>query len=734
MAGLPRVAIPLWLRITSFGFAAVLLSSLTIGGYGVWNQYREGEARIASEQDVRARAILADIESQRRIAVGLALQLAHAADLGAMIEHAAREEIVSAFGRDFASITEQAGPNVVVIANQDGTVVARLHDPTSAGESIFDRPMVVSAVRNAALTSGVEVGRAGLGIYAIAPVWSGGKVAGVVDVGTTLSNAYFARLKTALSVELAVRVLRNGKLELQNSTFAGGGGILSAAEIAQVIDGRFRRRIEQRGGQIYGLDGFVIRDFAGQVVGAVEVATNIDVVVANRWRAFWTTIAVSVALLGAALLMFFVSARRIGLTIQRLNQSMQRVAAGELTAVVPSVDRGDEIGAMARTIEIFKTGALERVRLEAEAKAVKAAADELARRTERERAYAAAEQSNVMAELGDRLSRLAVGDLTCRLDQPFAPAYERLREDFNGAAGQLQASFQDIVGSTNAIKTGVGEMTNAADDLSRRTEQQAATLEQTAAALEQITATVTSTAQSAAEAALIVEQARAGAERSGEVVRTAVVAMSEIEQSAREIGRNIGVIDEIAFQTSLLALNAGVEAARAGDSGRGFAVVASEVRALAQRSADAAKEIKALVAASGTQVARGVALVAETGDSLGTIVTEVSTAAEAIERIATAAQEQAAGLREVNTGVNQMDQVTQQTAAMVEQSTAASHALRSEAEALTALTERFRLAEAPATRTPGNPARNARQPTRRAAPKLAKVTAVAAIDAGWEEF
>ena len=298
-----------------------------------------------------------------------------------------------------------------------------------------------------------------------------------------------------------------------------------------------------------------------------------------------------------------------------------------------------------------------------------------------------------VAEIGTALERLAAGDLTYRLETVLPPAYERLRADLNAAMTRLQGAMQAIVGSAHGIRSGTGEITQAADDLSRRTEQQAASLEETAAALDEITATVRRTAEGAKQAREVAARTRSDAERSGEVVRQAVAAMGGIEQSSRQIGQIIGVIDEIAFQTNLLALNAGVEAARAGDAGRGFAVVASEVRALAQRSAEAAKEIKALISASAQQVDSGVKLVGETGEALSRIVGQVAEVSGVVGEIASSAQEQATALAEVNTAVNQMDQVTQQNAAMVEQSTAASHALARETEELAQLTGRFQLGQ-----------------------------------------
>ena len=263
--------------------------------------------------------------------------------------------------------------------------------------------------------------------------------------------------------------------------------------------------------------------------------------------------------------------------------------------------------------------------------------------------------------------------------------------------GQLQETMQVVVDNVGGIRSGAGEISQAADDLSRRTEQQAASLEETAAALDQITATVRKTASGAKQCSDVVLAARGDAEKSGEIVRDAVGAMSAIEQSSTQISQIIGVIDEIAFQTNLLALNAGVEAARAGDAGRGFAVVASEVRARAQRSADAAKEIKTLISSSGTQVGAGVSLVGQTGEALNRIVERVAEIDGLVSEISASAQEQATGLQQVNTAVNQMDQVTQQNAAMVEEATAAASQLKSESGKLARLVGRFQVGAAQAS-------------------------------------
>ncbi|WP_292052467.1 MULTISPECIES: methyl-accepting chemotaxis protein [unclassified Brevundimonas] len=328
-------------------------------------------------------------------------------------------------------------------------------------------------------------------------------------------------------------------------------------------------------------------------------------------------------------------------------------------------------------------------------------AEQAARRAEIERKTAEEAQSRLVEILADNLSKLSEGDLRAQIDAPMEGTHQRVKDDFNGATASLRQALDQVLEAVAVLKTGSEEIANSADDLSRRTEQQAASLEETAAALDQITATVQRSAEGARQASTAAVEARTETERSGEVMQKAQAAMDGISRRSAEIGDIIGVIDEIAFQTNLLALNAGVEAARAGESGRGFAVVASEVRTLAQRSAEAAKEIKALISASAHEVAEGVKLVGESGRALETIAAKVAEMDALAAEIAASSQEQATGLGQVNAAVNQMDQVTQQNAAMVEETTAAATGLQNETRQLAALVSRFntgRSQQAPASR------------------------------------
>ncbi|WP_117195077.1 methyl-accepting chemotaxis protein [Rhizobium terrae] len=349
------------------------------------------------------------------------------------------------------------------------------------------------------------------------------------------------------------------------------------------------------------------------------------------------------------------------------------------------------------------------------------------------------ERVRAVDDIAVGLTALSHGDLTARIEKPFIPTLEQIRLDFNEAIAKLAEAMRTVGENAEGIAGSSSEVRQASDSLAKRTEQQAAAVEETAAALEEISRTVTDSAKRAEEAGDLVSRTKKSAEHSGAVVRNAVGAMGQIENSSNEISNIIGVIDEIAFQTNLLALNAGVEAARAGEAGKGFAVVAQEVRELAQRSAGAAKEIKTLISTSSDQVKRGVALVGETGKALDEIISQVDEINGNITAIVEASREQSTGIKEISNAVNSMDQNTQQNAAMVEETTAASHNLAREAETLRNLLARFRFGQHSSVKIgQARPdARPVASPARKLMATVARATsgaATAQAPDSWEEF
>jgi methyl-accepting chemotaxis protein len=433
------------------------------------------------------------------------------------------------------------------------------------------------------------------------------------------------------------------------------------------------------------------------VIDKVVVMANHDAAAVEKRAAGQTKLAF-VLLAAAGVLMLLVvgggialMSRRIVKPIQAMTGFMGRLAAGDYDRAVPFAGRGDEIGEMANSVAVFREAIVARQAAEDRIAAERDETESAKARHDAERRSEEAGRLQVVEALGAAVARLKAGDLTARLETAFPSAYEDLRGDFNRAIAGLEAALGEVIEGAGGLRAGAGEISGAIEDLSARTERQAASLAETAVALGEVSASVKRTAEGANEANAAVIDSRAVADRSSQVVGRAAEAMSQIESSSTKVSQILGVIDEIAFQTNLLALNAGVEAARAGDAGRGFAVVAQEVRALAQRSAEAAKEIKGLISESSDHVRSGVTLVGEAGAALGDIVERVGVIGGLMEQIAQSSRDQAAGLAEVDLAVGQMDQVIQQNAAMAEQATAASRGLADDAVRLEAQVEHFQV-------------------------------------------
>ncbi|UWQ60914.1 HAMP domain-containing methyl-accepting chemotaxis protein (plasmid) [Leisingera caerulea] len=518
-----------------------------------------------------------------------------------------------------------------VAAATDGAVHALKQIKTVVGND--PRHAIADTIASGALTGGVP---GALSVYSASPVpgLAGPEMDGFMQAASD-------HLSSNPEGSYARVVTRDGKTLLRA---AAAGRIAAGDADAPLV-------IELR------------QDITGSLRASAAIA---------QWILAALTLAGAILLAAVA-----VAARPVIRPLKQIRAAIEAVNADELDREIGEAGRKDEIGAIGRAIAEMQNGL----------KAARSAQEQHGG-THRQQ-----QQQDVVDALRTGLSRLSKGDFTYQISGPFPEEHDGLRKDFNLTAKTLSSTVAQVVEASSSIRSGAAEISQASDDLSHRTESQAATLEQTAAALDQLTASVKSAAEGARSVEATMEEARTEAEGNHGVVQDAVAAMAEIEQSSNRISKILGVIDDIAFQTNLLALNAGVEAARAGEAGKGFAVVASEVRALAQRSADAATEIKTLIGDSSRHVQQGVDLVGKAGSALQSIVERVTQIAQLVSGIAQGAAEQSTGLSEINAGVTQLDQVTQQNAAMVEQATAAGHMLNSDATKLAELVAGFQAAD-----------------------------------------
>ena len=441
-----------------------------------------------------------------------------------------------------------------------------------------------------------------------------------------------------------------------------------------------------------------------------------------------TAIAIGAALFG--LFFAWLIARSITHPVVEMTSAMTTLAAGNHSITVPALTNKDEIGEMAKAVEVFKQNAIEKVRMD-EAERQRLEAERKAAEAQRQRELEIGQEiahlidavskgnlesridlagkdgfyktmsdginrltdtvQGAIADIARVVGALAEGDLNQRITKDYQGAFDGLKNNINATSGKLAEIVGQIGDATEAISQAAAEVSSGSADLAERTEQQASSLEETAASMEELGATVRTSAENAQRANTQATDARRAGEQGGAVANSAIEAMKSIADSSRKITDIIGVIDEIAFQTNLLALNAAVEAARAGDAGKGFAVVAQEVRVLAQRSAQASKEIKTLILDSDKQVQNGVEMVKKAGDSLSGIVGGVQQVATLIAEMASAAAEQASALDEINSAVAAMDEMTQKNAALVEETTAAAQSMSGQATDLRSLVSFFKI-------------------------------------------
>jgi len=414
----------------------------------------------------------------------------------------------------------------------------------------------------------------------------------------------------------------------------------------------------------------------------------------------------------AALTLVFsvLASKTISRPISKLVREMRRLANGDISVNIGGNDRHDEIGDMSRAVLVFKENAQAKNAAERVTKDLESAAEVEREATEAERRERLRTQTEVFNELGESLSALAGGVLTRRIQTAFPNEYAQIKEDFNAAVGQLHGIIATVRDQADAMATITTELHGGSRELASTTETQAIVLDEAVKSLKAVSADINRTATAANEADRIVKEVHFNAASSDAIVSQALQGMSQIEDSSRQISTIVSVIDEIAFQTNLLALNAGVEASRAGEAGRGFTVVASEVRALAMRSAEAAKEVKDLIATSSERVQRGTALVTTTSDQLKNIASKIAHIESVVSDIASAAAAQARHVEKFGGTIKEIDQATQRTAAMAEQSSAACHLLENEATNLRSLISVFKLEQHPTAAGPVKDPFNSKKP------------------------
>jgi methyl-accepting chemotaxis protein len=693
------------------------------------------------EMDVAQERLMSEIETTTQEALARARIIAGLPVVQRAVAEGDDAALEALMAGNWAELRDQTGMVQLQFHTPPATSLIRIHNLEKRGDDLSGfRAAVVEANRTGNAIATLERGKAGVGARGIAPVRYQGQHVGTIEVGLDIGQGMLDHLTARTGSDFEYYSLTGSGAEMASERLfvsAESGeepsatSLLTEAELASVVAGTaVDRRIEIHG-EGHFLRAVSLQDFSGEVIGVISMAQpsgDFDMLAALARKMSMASAALAFVI--SALAAWYFGGRITG-QVKRLATTTHAIAGGDLSVTIRGQKRPDELGDMARALQIFRDNLEETGRIQAALRAeeentrraeaaqqaeaeqarqtreaARREAEELRRKAEEEERAAMelreqeaqarlAEQERMVHVLGEALGALARSDLAQVIHEELPGKYERLRLDYNEAIAQLARVMADLGENARRLEGEVATISDTADSLSQTTEQNAATLEETAAALNQLTASVQAAAEGAQAARTMASDARGVAETGVGVVETAVSAMAEIEASSQKISRITSVIDDIAFQTNLLALNAGVEAARAGEAGRGFAVVASEVRALAQRSSEAAKDISDLIAASDHQVRQGVDLVGQSGQSLNKIVAAVRAISARIDEIATSSGEQARGIAEINEAVNLLDRATQRTAALFDQAAEASRQMLSENAALVASISQFSLPDDP---------------------------------------
>ncbi|WGW02600.1 methyl-accepting chemotaxis protein [Tropicibacter oceani] len=645
---------------------------------GTQKLIEEGGKRELQQMEARIRA---GLESRIETALSMAQTIAAIPRVQRAVANADTKGLHRLFVKDFATMSASTGVAQFQFHTPQAVSILRVHNPEKYGDDLSEfRQMVVQTNDTSQPLSGLERGRAGLGIRGVSPVTDDGEHLGSVEIGLAFDSALLHAILGTTETRLEVYILPDQSIatfeesddEIQRITGNfDGDALLTRADLNRFLQNTQGTTKNTIDGAPFAGTVFTINDFSGQPVAIAHVLVPQSALVSISSQ--MTQVALGAAALAMALsaVMAWLFGGRLTRSLGQIIARMKSLAEGDTAVDLDAFQDNGEIGQMAVRLDVFRQGLIEAEKLR------------VAQETQQ------AEQEQIVSHLARALRGLADGDLDSRIDADFGEGYAQLVTDFNAAATGLSDIISSIAGVAGTVTDRAKDLTEAADDLSNRTETSAATLEQTAAALEQVTSNVRTTSEGAQNAnesgKAAIDKARSGAD----IVSDTVQAMTDIDDSAEEIARITGLIDDIAFQTNLLALNAGVEAARAGEAGSGFAVVASEVQALARRTADAAGQIDTLITVSGEKVKHGVQLVNRTGSALDEIVAAVEGVTNQISTIADLAAEQLQSLSEVNVAVNDLDQTTQRNAAMFQQSTMANQALLEQGEKLQSLVNRF---------------------------------------------